>query len=313
MQQSRSKRLRINFVSAGQTPRKRMVYESLSHHAHTCEVHEFGALDGLSDRDIQELSPAVGELSIRTKLRTGEDAVISETWLRTRLDDICGQLNSANSDDITIVGTTKSLVSENVPDHILQAEIALQKTIETLSIAGQRIGEIVTLPIQLHEGRRFLDADFDAAYASPKDQDALAEAGRKLSHCDFIVLGSMAHPLKHHEIVAKSSGKPVIHIRKVLAGTLARALREREKSSIAQVQLLVPDWQDTVNSLSEREKQVLECVLNGLSNKNIARILGISHRTVEVHRRNIMGKFGVANARDLMGSLNRALSFNLPR
>jgi RNA polymerase sigma factor (sigma-70 family) len=47
--------------------------------------------------------------------------------------------------------------------------------------------------------------------------------------------------------------------------------------------------------LSERERNVLELALAGLPNKEIARQLGISHRTVEVHRSRILLKTGHSN------------------
>lgn len=45
--------------------------------------------------------------------------------------------------------------------------------------------------------------------------------------------------------------------------------------------------------LSEREMEVLHCVVNGLSNKEIASRLGISHQTVKNHVTSILRKFGV--------------------
>lgn len=45
--------------------------------------------------------------------------------------------------------------------------------------------------------------------------------------------------------------------------------------------------------LSEREMQVLECVVQGMSNKEIAGLLGISHQTVKNHVTSILRKFGV--------------------
>ncbi|WP_370060679.1 response regulator transcription factor, partial [Neptunomonas phycophila] len=42
--------------------------------------------------------------------------------------------------------------------------------------------------------------------------------------------------------------------------------------------------------LSRREKQVMELVVNGYANREIAESLGISPKTVEVHRSRVMGK-----------------------
>jgi FixJ family two-component response regulator len=51
--------------------------------------------------------------------------------------------------------------------------------------------------------------------------------------------------------------------------------------------------------LTRREQQVLERLAAGVSNKEAARQLGLSSRTVEGHRANIMRKVGVKNAAQL--------------
>jgi DNA-binding NarL/FixJ family response regulator len=45
--------------------------------------------------------------------------------------------------------------------------------------------------------------------------------------------------------------------------------------------------------LSDREMEVLSCVVKGMSNKEIAGLLGISHQTVKNHVTSILRKFGV--------------------
>jgi two-component system response regulator FixJ len=52
--------------------------------------------------------------------------------------------------------------------------------------------------------------------------------------------------------------------------------------------------------LTPRELQVLELIANGSSNKEAGRHLGISPRTVEVHRARIMEKLGAKNTADLV-------------
>ena len=52
--------------------------------------------------------------------------------------------------------------------------------------------------------------------------------------------------------------------------------------------------------LTEREREVLKLVVEGKSNKEIARILVISPKTVSVHRSNIMAKLGVHNSAELV-------------
>ncbi|WP_027169494.1 response regulator FixJ [Mesorhizobium sp. WSM3224] len=53
-------------------------------------------------------------------------------------------------------------------------------------------------------------------------------------------------------------------------------------------------------TLSERERQVLEGLVSGLPNKTIAYDLGISPRTVEIHRANVMSKMGAGSLSHLV-------------
>lgn len=51
-----------------------------------------------------------------------------------------------------------------------------------------------------------------------------------------------------------------------------------------------------IGALSQREREVLECLAQGGSNKVIARELEISPRTVEIHRANMLVKLGAAHS-----------------
>ena len=65
---------------------------------------------------------------------------------------------------------------------------------------------------------------------------------------------------------------------------LDRSSEARERAKEAEVQL---------NGLTPREREVLDGLAQGLPNKTIACDLGISPRTVEIHRANLMSKLGV--------------------
>jgi FixJ family two-component response regulator len=52
-------------------------------------------------------------------------------------------------------------------------------------------------------------------------------------------------------------------------------------------------------NLTDRERDVMLLAVQGLPNKHIARQLGISHRTVEIHKSKIMHKTGAINLLDL--------------
>ena len=70
--------------------------------------------------------------------------------------------------------------------------------------------------------------------------------------------------------------------------------RERARDAAVRLQALTP-----------REREVLDGLADGLPNKTIAYDLGISPRTVEIHRANLMSKLGV---RSLSGALRLAFA-----
>jgi two-component system response regulator FixJ len=55
-----------------------------------------------------------------------------------------------------------------------------------------------------------------------------------------------------------------------------------------------------VDTLTPREREVMSCVLNSRPNKLIAADLGISIKTVELHRANLMNKMQVASSTELV-------------
>lgn len=55
---------------------------------------------------------------------------------------------------------------------------------------------------------------------------------------------------------------------------------------------------ERLRNLSDREREVMLCVARGLSNKQIAGELSISHRTVEIHRSNALGKLDARHTAD---------------
>lgn len=58
--------------------------------------------------------------------------------------------------------------------------------------------------------------------------------------------------------------------------------------------------EDSINGLSPREREVLQLIAEGYSNKQIAEILCISIKTVQAHRMNLMSKLDLHDRADLI-------------
>lgn len=84
------------------------------------------------------------------------------------------------------------------------------------------------------------------------------------------------------------------HFLKTVRAALERSTRDtRHDGEVAAVQ-------ERLCSLSERERQVLEGLVAGKANKVIAHDLGISPRTVEIYRSNVMTKMQARSLPELV-------------
>jgi two-component system, LuxR family, response regulator FixJ len=83
-----------------------------------------------------------------------------------------------------------------------------------------------------------------------------------------------------------------------LIAAVRAALDQRKDDSKRQAEL--SDIQARLGELSNRERQVLEGLVAGRPNKVIAFDLGISPRTVEIYRANVMTKMQAASLSDLV-------------
>ena len=89
-----------------------------------------------------------------------------------------------------------------------------------------------------------------------------------------------------------------------LIGMIDAALRQGESSARSEAVAL--DISTRIASLSPRERQVMDGLIAGLSNKLIARDYDISPRTIEVYRANVMTKMQAGSLSELVRLAMRA-------
>ena len=72
--------------------------------------------------------------------------------------------------------------------------------------------------------------------------------------------------------------------------------------------MVLEDNQDlpNINSLTERELQIIQQIKEGLSSKEIALHFNISLKTVEVHRHNVLKKLKLKNSAALVNFINHS-------
>jgi FixJ family two-component response regulator len=95
--------------------------------------------------------------------------------------------------------------------------------------------------------------------------------------------------------------------REKLINAVRRAIERDESQRTARTK--TRDAQERFGKLTEREREVLDHVLRGALNKQIADDLGICERTVKLHRTSIKTKFGVQSVAELVQLAREAANF----
>jgi two-component system, NarL family, response regulator NreC len=113
---------------------------------------------------------------------------------------------------------------------------------------------------------------------------------------DHLVLESLRAGVTGYVLKTRASSELVQAIRAVNKGEMY--LTQSISRTIVQAFLNKDDVPD--RSLSDRERQVLQLVAEGKTTKELATILGISAKTAESHRSNIMDKLDIHDVAGLV-------------
>ncbi|MCR9074114.1 MAG: AroM family protein [Alphaproteobacteria bacterium] len=300
---------RVAVVTLGQTPRIDVVPELCEMAGRPMEAMEFGVLDGVDAETLGRIAPGPGETALITRLRDGSDIVMSIDWTSDRMQEIYSEIAGIDIDLVVLMSSLLGAVPAPARTTIF-CDRVVSRTIETFADAGLKVGIVLSLDSQgdmvVRERTRQPDM-VRAAIARPGDGAALAGAIDELAECDVLILHSVTYSEEERRKAATRSGKPVVLARRLVASAIREALDR----------LAAPRDPDTTDgalserlrTLSVREREIMFLVAGGLANKEIAFRLGISFRTVEIHRARMMSKMEFRTMTDLVRTVDSLSEF----
>lgn len=100
--------------------------------------------------------------------------------------------------------------------------------------------------------------------------------------------------IPEHESVTEICLKKIVEQNEAIIGLL-RELAGKDSAKIDDKKII----SDKVGSLTKRERQVLDLIMEGMLNKQMAYNLAISLSTIEAHRSSIMKKMEAKNVAEL--------------
>ena len=289
---------KVVFVSVGQTPRADLIDEMLANLDMPIDAIELGALDGLSRSEIDAFRLREGESSIVTRLADNSEIVVSKQRIGERMAQLVAGFKPHEFDLVVILSTGLFREFESTCPTV-NAQRALESAVISLAAQDTSVGLIQPLEQQIEE----LDIPalqpyrVTASHAADGDRQSLARALFDLAECEMIVLNSVSYSEADREMAAKVTGKPVILARRIISSAIRLLLHRPHSISLPGVP---SEFVERVNRLTPRERQVMSLAAEGLSNKAIARQLGISPKTVEIHRSNVMAKMEVTSSAALI-------------
>jgi len=80
----------------------------------------------------------------------------------------------------------------------------------------------------------------------------------------------------------------------LLLNAIERAFERLKSSAVLQTQVQSPE------ALTPREREVMVAITQGMTHREVGALLGISPRTVEVHKGRVMEKLGVKTLAELV-------------
>ncbi len=185
----------------------------------------------------------------------------------------------SENEKIEIIGEATSgyelfqLLNKQIPDLIL-LDISLPKMsgIEVAKVLSSNFKQIKILMLSMHISEDFI---FNAVKAGVKGYLPKNTTRDEL-------LSAITEIYEGKEFFSKSISDVIL------------------KSYVSKARLGLDISKNKLNNLTNREREILQYVAEGINNPDIAQMLSISIRTVETHKTSIMKKLDLKNTVDLV-------------
>lgn len=208
-------------------------------------------------------------------------------------------------DDHAVVRDGLNLLLSAQPDMIVVGEAAEGN--EALRKIPDLEPDIVIMDLSMPNGRGGLPTTIEIVQKHPNmkvlilsmhdDQDSLFRA-LKAGASGYLLKSSLGEELVK-AIRQVHAGQAYLHPN-AQKRVIEQLFHEQGKT-----------YQDSYDSLSEREKEICSLVAKGYTNKEVGELLNISPRTVETHKARIMEKLNLTTRRELVQfALKRGLLDN---
>jgi DNA-binding NarL/FixJ family response regulator len=173
---------------------------------------------------------------------------------------------------------------------------------QAVALAGQLQPDVIVMDIAMPQLNGF-EATRQIKVCAPKSKVLILSA-----HCDDEYVDHVSELGASGYVMKQSTGQVLLHaVREVAAGRpyYSQPIQHRMAASQRRAREMGKPAGTPRRSLTSREAQVLQLVAEGAANKQIAVQLGISIKTVEKHRQQLMDKL---NIHDTAGLTRHAIA-----
>lgn len=307
--------MKVTFLTLGQSPRHALVNEVVRFARIDFVWSHMGALDGLTPADVESLGKDDGRPMWATRLSDGRPVTVATAPMFDRIQQAIHRASETRPDLIVLLASGV-FHQFDTPVPMLNGQSAVDDWIASFAAGTARLGIVFPLRSQMMQSpvtapmRGLLVQNMQhVVYGGMMGHEADVHTGAPHS-IDLLLMHSVSYDENDARDLSQRMGRPVVTARRIIAAALHRRISTVEQGARAR-DPLPSDDPDLLRHLpapqlplTGREREVLVRAMTGNQNKVIARDLGISYRTVEIHRSRALAKY---NAESPIELLRRAL------